>query len=139
MAATGMVDVLSKASDIGPKIASSLCSWFSNSNNTTILQKLITSGLQFKVKDKPATTTTTTILSGKNFVITGTFNPPERRRELEKLVEDNGGKLQTSVNSKTSYLISGLYPGSSKIEKAEKLGINTINEETFLNMLKDGK
>jgi DNA ligase (NAD+) len=139
MAATGMVDVLSKASDIGPKIASSLCSWFSNSDNTTILQKLGTYGLQFKVKDKPATTTTTTILSGKNFVITGTFNPPERRRELEKLVEDNGGKLQTSVNSKTSYLISGLYPGSSKIEKAEKLGINTINEETFLNMLKDGK
>lgn len=139
MAATGMVNVLSEAPDIGPKIAASLSSWFSDSNNTTILRKLGTYGLQFSVKSKPTSTASTSILSGKNFIITGSFGTPERREELGKLIEENGGRLQTSVSSNTTYLVAGDLPGTSKVQKAEKLGVSIINEQTLLNMINNGK
>jgi DNA ligase (NAD+) len=139
MAATGMVNVLSEAPDIGPKIAASLGDWFSDSDNTTILRKLGTYGLQFSVKSKPTSTSSTTILRGKNFIITGSFSTPERREELGKLIEENGGRLQTSVSSNTTYLVAGDLPGTSKVQKAEKLGVSIINEQTLLNMINNGK
>ena len=68
-------------------------------------------------------------------VVSGTFSSPERRKEIENLVEINGGKLTDSVSSKTSYLVIGENPGPSKIDKAKKFNITVINEEEFLKFL----
>ena len=57
------------------------------------------------------------------------------RTELKKLIEDNGGKVSSSISSKTNYVVAGDKMGPSKKEKAEKLGIEIISEEDFLMML----
>ncbi|MBR3713246.1 MAG: BRCT domain-containing protein, partial [Bacteroidales bacterium] len=74
-------------------------------------------------------------LAGMNIIVTGSFATPQRRSELEKMVEQNGGKLQSGVNAKTNFVVAGAKPGASKVQKAEKLGIKIITEEDFLAML----
>ncbi|MDE0599351.1 MAG: hypothetical protein OSB51_09270, partial [Dokdonia donghaensis] len=54
------------------------------------------------------------------------------RNDLKKLIEDNGGKVSSSISSKTSYLVAGEKMGPSKLEKARKLGITIISEIEFL-------
>lgn len=73
------------------------------------------------------------IFSGKTFVITGTL-PGMKRSEAKKLIEDNGGKVSSSVSKKTDYLLAGDEAGS-KLDKANKLGINVISEEDLEKML----
>lgn len=126
-------EVIINTPNLGPKIAEGLKDWFDKPSNKAILKDLQSEGLQFKIQT--TTTSKSTKLSGKNFVITGSFSTPERRIELENLVKDNGGKLQSSVNSSTSYVVSGAKPGSSKIQKAEKLGVVIIDETDFLKLL----
>jgi DNA ligase (NAD+) len=73
------------------------------------------------------------ILEDMSFVITGTFNLL-KRSEIEKLIEQNGGKLQTSVGQNTDRLICGDSPGS-KLSKATELGIEILTEESFLESI----
>ncbi len=73
---------------------------------------------------------------GLTFVITGTL-PNMGRKEAALLIEQNGGKVSSSVSKKTSYLLAGEEAGS-KLVKAEGLGINIIGEEDLLNMIKNG-
>lgn len=72
-------------------------------------------------------------LSGKTFVITGTL-PTMKREEAAKLIEDNGGKVSSSVSKKTDYLLAGDKAGS-KLDKATALGVKIINEDDLLNMI----
>ena len=72
-------------------------------------------------------------LVGKSFVISGVFEMS--RNALKKLIEDNGGKVSSSLSSKTDYLVRGENMGPSKLEKAEKLGINMLSELEFLEMV----
>ena len=74
-------------------------------------------------------------LAGLNIIVTGSFATPQRRAELEQMVEQNGGKLQSGVNAKTNFVVAGDKPGTSKIAKAEKLGTKIISEAEFLAML----
>ena len=73
-------------------------------------------------------------LKGQTFVVSGIFESISRN-ELKKLIEDNGGKVSSSISSKTSYLIAGDKMGPSKREKAETLNISIISEQDFLKSI----
>ena len=72
-------------------------------------------------------------LAGYIFVVSGVFEMP--RNELKKLIEDNGGKVSSSISSKTTYVVAGDKMGPSKLQKAESLGVTIISEEEFLNLV----
>ena len=74
-------------------------------------------------------------LKGDIIVVTGIFETISRN-DLKKLIEDNGGKVSSSISSKTSYIVAGDNMGPSKKEKAEKLGVILISEFEFLQKIK---
>ncbi len=76
----------------------------------------------------------TNILQGQSIVVTGVFESISRN-DLKKLIEDNGGKVSSSISSKTSYIVAGTNMGPSKKQKAEKLNIDILNEYQFLQKL----
>lgn len=76
-----------------------------------------------------------TALSGKTFVLTGTL-PTLSRTEATVLIEEQGGKVSGSVSKKTDFVLAGEEAGS-KLEKANSLGINVIDEEEFLKIIKE--
>ena len=86
-------------------------------------------GVLFEFK-KPRKTSAK--LDGKTFVVTGTLSKP--RDYFEGLIKENGGVVQSSLSSKTKFLLVGEKPGS-KLDKARKLGVEIIDEERFLEML----
>ena len=76
----------------------------------------------------------TDALKGLTFVVSGVFETLSRD-ELKKQIEDNGGKVASSISSKTSYVVAGDAMGPSKKTKAESLGVPIISEQDFLTML----
>ena len=126
---------LSETHDIGEIIAQSVFSWFRKPENIEILNRLRSYGLQFQSVKTEKDENSSEKLSGKSLIVTGSFATPSRREELEKMVSQNGGKLQSSVNSKTDFIVAGEKPGASKIKKAGQLGTKIISEEEFLKML----
>ncbi|RUA16842.1 MAG: DNA ligase (NAD(+)) LigA, partial [Flavobacteriia bacterium] len=73
-------------------------------------------------------------LKGQIFVVSGVFETVSRD-ELKKLIEDNGGKVASSISSKTSFVVAGDNMGPSKRTKAESLGVPIISEQEFLQKL----
>ncbi len=126
------VEDISSCEDFGLIMAESIKSFFAVAQNMDIVEKLRSAGVNFLSKEKPAGT----LFEGKVFVLTGTL-PTLSRSEASKMIEDNGGKTSSSVSKKTDYVLLGEDAGS-KLEKALKLGITTISEEEFLEMLKKG-
>ena len=119
--------------EIGERIAQSVVEFFQNERNMENIARLKSYGLQFKVSaDKLLNQTE--ILKGKTFVVSGVFETVSRD-ELKKLIEDNGGKVGSSISSKTSYLVAGDKMGPSKRSKAESLGVPIISEFDFLAMV----
>ena len=115
--------------DIGEKMAGSVEHYFSESASIELIEHLRKCGVNmtYEAVEKGG------IFSGKTFVITGTL-PGMKRSEAKKLIEDNGGKVSSSVSKKTDYLLAGDEAGS-KLDKANKLGINVISEEDLEKML----
>lgn len=115
--------------DIGEKMAGSVEHYFSESASIELIEHLRKCGVDmtYEAVEKGG------IFSGKTFVITGTL-PRMKRSEAKKLIEDNGGKVSSSVSKKTDYLLAGEEAGS-KLDKANKLGINVISEEDLEKML----
>jgi DNA ligase (NAD+) len=126
---------LSDTKDIGEIIGKSVYSWLRKDENIALVNRLHSFGLNFLAEASEEITPPTEKLSGKNIIVTGSFATPQRREELEKMVAQNGGKLQSSVNSKTDFIVAGDKPGKSKIQKAEQLGTKIISEEEFLKLL----
>ena len=119
--------------EIGDRIAESVVNFFKEEKNIEIIDRLKRYGLQFSLTEEQLEGQTE-ILKGQTFVVSGVFEKVGRA-ELKKYIEDNGGKVSTSISSKTSYVVAGANMGPSKKEKADKLGIAIISEDDFLNMI----
>ncbi|MDT0607262.1 NAD-dependent DNA ligase LigA [Croceitalea rosinachiae] len=119
--------------EIGDRIAESLVQFFDDDVNHEIISRLKTYGLQFSLSDEQLQNQSDT-LKGKTFVVSGVFESLGRT-ELKKLIEDNGGKVSSSISSKTSFLVAGDKMGPSKRTKAENLGVPIISEQDFLGMV----
>ncbi|WP_339625868.1 NAD-dependent DNA ligase LigA [uncultured Winogradskyella sp.] len=120
--------------EIGERIAESVVEFFSSEENKHIVERLKVFGVQLEISaDKLANQTDKLI--GQTFVVSGVFETVSRN-DLKKLIEDNGGKVSSSISSKTSFLIAGDKMGPSKREKAENLKITILSEDEFLYLLK---
>jgi DNA ligase (NAD+) len=119
--------------EIGERIAESVRQFFSEPVNRELVDRLRSYGLQFSLSEEQMQGQTD-LLKGQTFVVSGVFEQLDRN-ELKKTIEDNGGKVASSISSKTSFLVAGANMGPSKKAKAEKLGVPIISEETFLSML----
>ncbi|WP_322550554.1 NAD-dependent DNA ligase LigA [Flavobacterium psychraquaticum] len=118
--------------EIGEKIAQSVVQFFENQKNIIIIDRLKQYGVQLEsgvegelVSEK---------LKGKTFVVSGVFEIYSRD-ELKKAIEDNGGKVGSSISSKTDYVIAGENMGPAKLDKAIQLKITIISESDFKQML----
>ncbi|MBP5501607.1 MAG: NAD-dependent DNA ligase LigA [Bacteroidales bacterium] len=130
------IEQIAEVNDIGGIMAESIYQWFRNEENIEMLSRLEKAGLQFQTDETEVSAAPTSEkLAGLNIIVTGSFATPQRRAELEQMVEQNGGKLQSGVNAKTNFVVAGDKPGASKIAKAQKLGTKIISETEFLAML----
>lgn len=120
---------LSSIPEIGPIIAKSIYDFFSQEATKALIKELKERG----VNTRYLPTQKTKVFEGLTFVFTGELKTMTRD-EAQKKVMENGGKVSSSVSSKTSYVVVGDNPGS-KYEKAKKLGIKILNEEDFLKLL----
>lgn len=123
---------LESVEGIGDVVAMSIKEFFSREENLRVIEKLDRAGVRLRrtklEREGP--------LKGKVFVFTGTLKCCSREKAGE-IVESLGGVFGSSVTSKTSYLVVGVEPGRTKLDRARQLGIPTISEEEFLNMIKD--
>jgi DNA ligase (NAD+) len=132
--ASSSIENLVKVDEIGIKIAESVTEFFSSDININIINRLKTFGLQFEISAEQLKNQTDK-LKGEIIVVSGVFHSVSRD-ELKKLIENNGGKVSSSISSKTSFIVVGDNMGPSKKEKAEKLSIPLLNEKEFLQKLK---
>ncbi|MBD0776553.1 NAD-dependent DNA ligase LigA [Maribacter sp. ANRC-HE7] len=127
------VESLMAVDEIGERIAQSVVDFFQNERNLEIISRLRSYGLQFELSaDKLLNQTE--VLKGKTFVVSGVFESVSRN-DLKKMIEDNGGKVGSSISSKTSFLVAGDKMGPSKRTKAESLGVPIISEQDFVGMI----
>ena len=125
------IEQLLQLKDIGNKVAESIFDFFHNNDNILMLRQLAEKGVNI-TGDK--TQPLSGKFSGLTFLFTGTL-PTLKRSEAEKMAEENGGKLLSSVSSNLSYLVTGESAGS-KLEKAKKIkSVKIISEEEFLNLI----
>jgi DNA ligase (NAD+) len=126
------IDQLTSVYEIGPKIAASIVSYFSDNDNLEMIKRLKSVGIRFSEMSEP--TLTGNLLKGKIIVISGVFKE-HSREEYKELIEKNGGKNSTSVSGNTSFILAGDDMGQSKKEKADELGIPMISESEFLKII----
>lgn len=119
--------------EIGERIAQSVVEFFENPENQIIIQRLKDYGVQLEAKTvfNPDATDK---LAGKTFVVSGVFEKFSRD-DLKKSIEDNGGKVGSSISAKTDYVVAGDNMGPAKLEKANKLNVPIISEDDFIAML----
>ncbi|WP_026810696.1 NAD-dependent DNA ligase LigA [Arenibacter latericius] len=124
---------LMQVDEIGQRIAESVVGFFANEINVEIISRLRQEGVQLEIS-KEKLLNQTELFKGQTFVVSGVFENISRN-ELKKLIEDNGGKVGSSISSKTSYLVAGDKMGPSKRTKAESVGVPIISESDFMEML----
>lgn len=125
---------LTDVREIGPKIAASIVTYFSDNENLEIIERLRQAGI--KLKNEAKKINKGGKLQGKSIVISGVFQI-HSREEYKELIEMNGGKNASSVSGNTSFILSGENMGQSKKERAMDLGVPLFNELEFLNMLSE--
>lgn len=128
-------DELTEIEDVGVRIAESIIEYFSVEANRLIVERLRAAGLQMAIAQDVAEGRSDK-LQGKSIVISGTFTH-HSRDEYKALIEKHGGKNVGSISKKTDYVLAGENMGPSKLEKANTLGIEIINEDTFLKMIEN--
>jgi len=121
--------------EIGDRIASSVIEFFENEENQRIINRLKEYGIQFEIVEK-INPNATQKLAGKTFVVSGVFSVYSRDG-LKEAIEDNGGKVGSSISAKTDYVIAGENMGPAKLEKANQLKIPIISENDFINLLNE--
>lgn len=127
------IEELVAVDEIGVKIAESVAEFFAKEENLKLIEALKEQGVQLSISAE-ASENQSEKLSGLIFVVSGVFESLSRN-ELKKLIEDNGGKVASSISSKTTYVIAGDNMGPSKRDKAESLNIPIISEFEFVALL----
>ena len=121
---------------VGEVIAKSVIAYFHDERNIAIVDRLCDYGLQMSLSEDQMSGGTD-VLAGKSIVISGMFSK-HSRDEYKAMIERNGGKNVGSISGKTSFILAGENMGPSKLQKAEKLGVAIVDEDTFLRMLEQG-
>lgn len=123
-------DELQHVDGIGPEVAARVAGWFALDENRAFVERLLAGGVEIVERDRSAGGG---VFAGKSVVFTGTLESMGRA-EGKKVVEDQGGRVASSVSAKTDYLVVGGKPGS-KAKKAEELGVKVLLEADFLALL----
>ncbi len=140
--ATADVEALEAVDGIGPVIAASVRSWFDNARNARLIEELAALGVEpvaaetSRTDEDGAGEVDPELLAGLSVVVTGTL---ERftRSEAQAALEARGAKVVGSVSGRTSFVVAGSSPGS-KAAKAAELGVDVLDEEAFLQLLREG-
>ena len=131
--AQASLETLESVDEIGTKIAQSVVAYFREPANIQRIERLKQFGVQLEISAEELEGQTDK-LAGNTYVVSGVFTQVSRN-ELKELIEKNGGKVSSSISSKTSYIVAGDKMGPSKLAKAEKLGIPILSEEEFLGSI----
>jgi len=126
------LESLKSVNEIGSKIASSIISFFADSDNVLIINRLKDYGLRFS--EESTTGPESDKLLGKTIVISGVFQK-HSRDEYKDMIEKNGGRNSSSISGSTSFILAGDNMGPSKKEKAEELGVPMMSENDFLELI----
>jgi DNA ligase (NAD+) len=132
------VEELQQVPDIGPIVAESILNFFAESHNVETIAQLIApeeqggAGIHW---DEHEPSVRGGVFSGKTLVLTGTL-PNLTRDEAKMMIEAAGGKVSGSVSKKTDFVVAGAEAGS-KLEKAQELGVDVINEAELLRLLSE--
>jgi DNA ligase (NAD+) len=124
---------LMEVEGIGEAIAKSIVAWFGDPECRKLVSRLKSLGLQFRSAAKVVLSDK---LSMKKVVVTGTFSSPERRKEIEQMVDLHGGKNISSVSKNTSFIVAGRNMGPEKLKKAQELDIPVLSEEDFIELIR---
>lgn len=124
------VDDILQIDGFGKIMAESVVEFFSSDSTKELIAKLKEAGVNMKSTNVVEDTR----FSGMTFVLTGTL-PTLKRAEASKIIESFGGKTSSSISKKTTYVLAGEEAGS-KLDKANKLGVQIISEEEFKEMIK---
>ena len=119
---------------VGEVIANSIISFFKQPRNLSLLNRLRSAGVCFEIKESAQPMSQK--LKDKIIVISGVFEK-HSRDEYKEIIENNGGKNAGSISSKTSFVLAGSNMGPAKLEKAQKLDVPIITEDTFLEMISE--
>lgn len=126
---TASYEQLLEVKDVGPTVAQSIIEFMAESHNRQVIEALMASGIECQVDKKQIVDA----VAGKTFVLTGTL-PTLSREQAKDMLEKAGAKVAGSVSAKTDYVVAGADAGS-KLEKAEQLGIEVIDELTLLALV----
>jgi len=126
---------MATAEGVGPVIARSVRSWFSDAEHVRLVQRLAAGGVN---TTGPEASAEPQLLLGKSIVVSGTLEHHDRD-SAEAAVTSRGGKSPGSVSKKTTALVVGEGPGASKITKAELLGVPILDEAAFEHLLATGE
>jgi DNA ligase (NAD+) len=123
--------ILREVEGVGGVVAESIINWFADSHNKKVLERLLG---YLNVQNPPKLKAKSSKLSGLTFVLTGTLGSMSRDEAKEK-IKSLGGKVASSVSSKTDYVVAGEDPGQNKMDDAKKLDVKVLTEKEFLNMI----
>lgn len=130
------VEALQKIQDVGLIVAQSIVDFFAEKHNINIIKKLFSVGIELKENidvQQTQSSDNNNLITGKNFVLTGTLSNLSREDAKER-IENSGGKVTGSVSIKTNFVVAGVDPGG-KYKKALELGVDILNEAEFLELL----
>jgi DNA ligase (NAD+) len=125
------VEELLQLDEIGAKIAESIVAYFAEEDNIELIEKLRTAGV--KTTEEKQIIEENQLFVGKTFVLTGTLEKMSRNQAAD-IIQKLGGKVSGSVSKKTNYVVAGAEAGS-KLEKAQQLGVEVLDEEQFMKMV----
>ena len=128
------METLISVDEIGDRIAESIQEFSNDLSNILLIDRLKSYGVQMQISEKDLIGLTDK-LQDKVFVVSGVFYKMTRN-ELKKSIEDNGGRVSSSISKKTDYIVAGDNMGPSKKTKAEDLGVTIISEHDFIEMIK---
>ena len=127
------LEELINVDEIGDRIAQSIIEFSSNEENINLINRLKEAGVQLEISAESLENQTNK-LEGQIFVVSGVFHQMSRS-ELKKAIEDNGGKVSSSISKKTNFIVAGDNMGPSKLTKAQDLGVTIISEQEFIDKI----